>query len=138
MIDEVLILKVCILGGLMEGTGMNIVLLFSGYPGVPVFTPECCWSRDLSGFGSWRGFLRLSILRNPKDHFHIMRGTPASDPSMNILGIGGRDEVVIPAWPELQPSWGGGEAPERNGEVHKGLRLITHSNYPRSRTRDTT
>ena len=53
---------------------------------------------------------------------------------MNILRIGGGDEVIIPPWPELQPPRGRSEASERDGEVHKGLRLVTHCNYPRPGT----
>ena len=52
---------------------------------------------------------------------------------MDVLVVGGGDEVIVPSGTELQTPRGRGEAPERDGEVHEGLRLVADSDYPGSR-----
>ncbi len=55
---------------------------------------------------------------------HVVRGALAAilPPQVSVRGRG--DEVVVLAWPELHPAWGGGEGAEGDGEVEHVVWLV--------------
>ena len=132
MVDGPAVLHVRVPAGLLEGVGVvDVVIRDVWHPGVPVFAPECGRGGYVGGHGGGRSLLFLHLC-HAEDHPHVVGGAPAAHPAMDILAVGGGDEVVVPAWPELQSARGGREAPEGDGEVHEGLRLVAdcHNAWP--------
>ncbi len=65
--------------------------------------------------------LGLRIVRHVEDHLHVVGGAVAAHLTVQVPGVGGGDEVVGVARLELQPTRGGAEGPEGDGEVEEPL-----------------
>ena len=128
MVDGPAVLHVRVPAGLLEGVGVvDVVIRDVRYPGVPVLAPESGRGGDVGGHGGGRSLLFLNLCHT-EDHPHVVGGAPATHPAVDILAVGGGDEVVVPTRSELQSARGGREAPEGDGEVHESLRLVADCN----------
>ena len=73
-----------------------------------------------------RGRGRDLILRDIDDHLHVVRGTEAAGPPVEVHGGGGGHKVVGLSRLELQSSGVRAEGPEGDGKVAETLGLVAH------------
>jgi len=99
-----------------------------GHSGAEVHCLFCCGDGfDLSGLVHIDDIAFFSIVSNFEDHLHVVRGTEATNFSVDIISVWGGDEINVLSGFELEASGDGTERPEGDGEVLEALRFITNS-----------
>ncbi len=60
---------------------------------------------------------------------HVVCGAPPAYPPAEVTLGRGADEVVVPPWLKLQPSWGWSETAKGDGHIQELVRLVAHRHH---------